>query len=100
MAKYKVKLYEQAFKDLDEIFSYICYDKQAPQNAKNQTDRIKAAILGLESLPQSHQDRTVGIYANKGYKQLVIDNYLAIFKIDEKNKTVYIVTIIYQGRNI
>ncbi|MCR5418236.1 MAG: type II toxin-antitoxin system RelE/ParE family toxin [Lachnospiraceae bacterium] len=62
--------------------------------------RIKKAILDLETLPQSHQDRLVGSYAGKGYKQLLIDSYVAIFRIDEKEKIVWIVTVQYQGRNI
>jgi len=27
------------------------------------------------------------------------DNYIAIYKIDEKNKKVYVVTVQYYGRN-
>ena len=41
-----------------------------------------------------------GNYAGKGYRQLLIDNYLAIFKIDEQRKIVKIITIQYQGRNL
>lgn len=33
-------------------------------------------------------------------KHLLIDNYIAIFRIDESNKTVYVVTVQYQGGNI
>ena len=40
------------------------------------------------------------IIAGKGYRQLLIDNYIAIFKIDEASKTVNVVTVQYQGRNI
>ena len=39
-------------------------------------------------------------YAEKGYRQLLIDNYITIFRIDEAHKTVYVVTIQYQGRNL
>ena len=28
------------------------------------------------------------------------DNYIAVFRIDEAEKTVYVVTIQYQGRNL
>ena len=98
MEKYKVKLYPRAFRDLDEIYEYIAFEKLSPENAKGQTDRIKAAILSLDTFPQSHQDRLEGKYA--GYKQLLIDNYVAIFKIDEENKTVYVVTVQYHGRNM
>ena len=100
MDKYKVKLYKRAYKELDSIYRYIAYDKLSPENAKGQTDRIKTAILGLDTLPQSHQDRLVGRYAGKGYKQLIVDNYIAIFRIDESKKIVWVVTIQYQGRNI
>ena len=41
-----------------------------------------------------------GRYAGKGYRQLLIDNYMAIFRIEEKKKTVHVVTIQYQGRNL
>ena len=100
MDKYTVKLYERALKDIDSIYTYIASEKLSPENAKEQADRIKKAILGLETLPQSHQDRLVGRYARKGYKQLLIDSYVAIFRIDEKEKIVWIVTVQYQGRNI
>ncbi|MCM1563698.1 MAG: hypothetical protein NC079_08825 [Clostridium sp.] len=30
----------------------------------------------------------------------MIDNYIAIFRIDEQRKTVYVVTIQYQGRKL
>ena len=66
---------------------------------KPQVDRIKKAILNLDTFPQSHQERNEGRYAGKGYRQLLIDNYIAIFRIDEADKKVYVITIQYQGRN-
>lgn len=92
-------LYKRAIKDIDGIYKYIAIDKLSPQNAKGQADRIKNAILGLENMPESHQDRLVGRYAGKGYKQLLIDNYVAIYRIDKMKKTVWVVTVQYQGRN-
>lgn len=100
MGKYKVVLYPKAFRDIDSIYAYIALEKLVPENAKSQTDRIWAGIEALDSFPSAHQDRQVGKYAGKGYKQLLIDNYLAIFKIDEQHKTVYVVTVQYQGRNV
>ena len=99
MAKYEVMLYPKAYRDIDDIYAYIALEKQSPENAKGQTDRIWDAIESLEINPRAHQDRLVGGYAGKGYKQLLIDNYMAIFKIDEANKKVYVVTVQYQGRD-
>ncbi|MBQ2935212.1 MAG: type II toxin-antitoxin system RelE/ParE family toxin [Lachnospiraceae bacterium] len=100
MDKYKVKVNPRAIRDLDNIYEYIASEKLAPENAKGQVERIKESILGLDTFPQSHQERNEGRYAGKGYRQLVIDNYIAIFRINEPQKTVYVVTIQYQGRNL
>lgn len=100
MDKYEVMLYPRAFRNIDDIYAYIAIEKLSPEIAKGQTDRIWQAIRSLEEFPESHQDRTVGRYAGKGYKQLVIDNYIAIFKVDENIKKVFVVTVQYQGRNI
>lgn len=100
MDKYKVKLMKRAYRDIEDIYAYIAREKLSPENAEGQTGRIKKAIMGLDVFPQSHQDRLVGRYAGKGYKQLVVDNYIAIFRIDEKKKIVYVVTVQYQGRDL
>lgn len=99
MNKYKVKLNPGAIRELNSIYEYIANEKLASENAKGQVDRIKKAVLNLDTFPQSHQERNEGRYAGKGYRQLLIDNYIAIFRIDETNKTVYVITIQYQGRN-
>ena len=100
MDKYKIKITPKAIRELDSIYKYIANEKLAPENAKKQIDRIKKAILNLDIFPQSHQERNEGRYADKGYRQLLIDNYIAIFRIDEACKTVYVITIQYQGRNL
>ena len=95
-----MKINPGAIRELDHIYEYIANERSAPENAKGQADRIKKAILSLDTFPQSHQERNEGRYAGKAYRQLLIDNYIAIFRIDETNKTVYVVTIQYQGRNL
>ena len=100
MNKYKVQLMKRASRDIEDFYAYIAREKLSPENAKGQTKRIKAAILGLNTFPESHQDRLVGRYAEKGYKQLIIDDYVAIFRINKDKKIVYVVTVQYQGRDI
>ena len=100
MDKYDVVLFPKAYRDIDDIYAYIALEKLSPENAKKQTDRIWDDIRSLEYLPEAHQDRLIGRYANKGYKQLLMDNYIAIFKIDKPTKKVFVVTIQYQRKNI
>ena len=100
MDKYNVKLLPKALRNLDSIYAYIAIEKQPPANAEGQTDRIKNAILNLDTFPQAHQLRQTGRFADRGYRQLLVDNYMIIFRIEEDKKTVYVVTVQYQGRNI
>ena len=93
-------LYPRAYRDIEDIYAYIAMEKLSPDNAKAQTDRIWNALRALEAFPSAHQDRLEGKYAGRGYKQLLIDHYLVLFRIDEKKKTVYVVTVQYQGRNL
>lgn len=62
---------------------------------KKQTDRIWNKLKTLETNPLKYQERKYGRYANKEYHQFLIDNYVAIYKIDEDSKTVYMITIFY-----
>lgn len=100
MNKYKIKLNPRAYRDLEDIFAYIALEKLDPENAKGQTDRIRAKLKTLDTFPQAHQERMEGRFAGKGYRQLLIDNYIAVFRIDEDTKTVHIVTIQYRGRDL
>ena len=99
MNKYKVKLYPRAYRDMEEIYEYIARQKMASGAAAEQTDRIYEALSKLKEFPYAHQDRQQGRYAGKGYKQFLIDNYIAIYRIDEENKIVYAVTVQYYGRD-
>ena len=100
MDKYSVKILPKAATELDEIYAYICYSKLAPEVAKKQINRIKESIIDLGLFPKSLQERLEGCFAGKGYRQLLVDNYVVIFRIDENQKIVYVVTIQYYGRNI
>lgn len=100
MNRYRIELTPKAYRDIEDIYAYIAVQKESPSTGKQQTDRIWRKIKSLEYFPQSHQERIVGKYANKGYRQLLIDNYIAVYRIDEENKSVYIITVQYFGRNL
>lgn len=100
MDLYRVRLTARAYRDLDQIFAYISEELKAPENAKGKTDRLWEALRSLDTFPQAHQERAIGKYSGRGYRQLIIDNYIAIFRIDMMNKIVNVITIQYKGRNL
>ena len=95
MDKYTVKLMSRALRDLDDIYDYISHTLLEPGMALNLVDRIEGAILSLETMPFRCPERKQGAYANRGYRQLFVENYTAVFRIDEAKKTVIVVTIRY-----
>ena len=99
MDKYSVKLMNRALQDLDSIYDYIAHTLSEPGTALSLIDRIQDAILSLETMPYRCSERRRGIYANQGYRQLFVEHYTVVFRIDEANKTVLIVTIRYSPSN-
>jgi len=99
MQKYEVKLYPRALRDLDDIYRYIFENLQAPESAMRQLERLENGILELESMPYRSAERKTGMYANRGYRELLIDNYIVIYKILEEPEEVHVVTVQYYRRN-
>ena len=51
----------------------------------------------MEEMPNRGAPRRIGTYANKGYRQLFIKNYTIVYRVDETEKQVIIVTVKYAG---
>ncbi len=95
MDKYVVKLYARAFRDLDNIYSYIAESLLEPETALRIVEKIEATILSLEQMPERGALRRVGIYADRDYRQLFVKNYVIVYRVLNDKKEVHIVTIRY-----
>ena len=78
----------QALQDLDEIYGYIASNLQEPGVAAELLDALESEILSLEYLPYRCSERRTGSFANSGYRQLMVKNYIVIYRIDEAHKQV------------
>lgn len=95
MDKYSVKLTSRAIRDLDSIYSYIAKTLLEPSTASELTAQIEEEILSLDQMPYRCPERTRGVYANRGYRQLLVKNYTVVYRIDEAHKQVIVVTVRY-----
>lgn len=95
MDKYSVKLMSRALRDLDGIYEYIAKTLLEPETAMKLIDRIEKAIYSLETMPKRCPERKVGAYANRGYRQLFVENYTAVFRVNEVKKNVIVITVRY-----
>jgi len=93
--KYIVRLLSRAYRDLDGIYAYIAETLLEPSTAQKLLDVLEEAIFSLEELPKRGAPRKNGAYANKGYRQLFTKNFTLIYRVDETNKQVVIVTVRY-----
>ena len=99
MDKYVVKLYARAYRDLDEIYVYIAHDLSEPGIAQRMAALLEEAIFSLEQMPERGAIRRIGIYANAGYRQLFVKNYVIIYRVLKEEKEVHIVTVRYASSN-
>lgn len=95
MDKYVVRLLSRAYRDLDGIYAYIAETLLEPSTAQKLLDVLEEAIFSLEKLPKRGAPRRNGAYANKGYRQLFTKNFTLIYRVDETNEQVVIVTVRY-----
>lgn len=98
MDNYNVKLLSRALEDLDKIYAYIASNLHELGTAENVLDLLEEEILSLESMPYRFPESRTGSYANRGYRQLMVKNYAVIYRVDEAQKQVIVVTVRYARR--
>ena len=96
---YSVGMTDEARRDLENIFRYVAKNLQEPGTAASLIDELEAGILSLCNMPQRSPERQIGIYAGTGYRQLLVKNYTIIFRVEEMNRRVIILTIRYSRSN-
>ena len=97
---YEVELSEQADSDLREIFEYIAYELQSPQNASGQLDRLEEQILSLDTMPERYRKYEKEPWKSCGLRVLPVDNYVVLYIPDSDKKVVTILRVMYTGRDI
>ena len=97
--KYEVIITERAKQELKEIYDYISKSLMEENTADKLIDKIEKELLQLEYIPEWFS--VIENYRKKDfeYRRLPINNYVAIYRIDKEKREVYIIRIVYGGRN-
>ena len=93
--KYDIKVTPRAASDIDGIYCYIADNFKDIGAAERTAKLLDDAILSLDTMPHRGAVRKVGAFANKGYRQIFVNNFTIIYRIDEEQKRVVIVTARY-----
>lgn len=91
---YEIVLTDIAKEEIEEIYEYISEHLLEPIAANRLMDKIEQNILRLERNPYSCVEVHIKPH-DEIYRKLVIDNYIALYEVDEKYKQVVIYRVIY-----
>jgi|GEM_PF-77395 len=84
----RLKFTPEAQTDLFEIFDYIEKSLFAPTAAVNLIEKIEQACRRLTDYPFSCPIPRDDMLAKKGYRMLLVDNFIAFYMVDENHVTV------------
>ena len=91
---------EQADADLRGIYEYIAFELLSPENAARHLDRLEESIIRLEEFPQKFRMNDKEPWCSRGLRIMPVDNYVVFYILDEDTKTVTVVRVMYNGRDV
>ncbi len=97
---YRIEYAAVAVKDLLDIYHYIADELLAEENATDQVNRIRTAIRTLDAFPKRHAVVEWEPWHSMEMRMLPIDHFAAYYLVDAEKRTVSIVRIFYNGRNV
>lgn len=96
---YRLIVSREAHADIDEITEYIAGKLHNPQAASGFLDDVDKSYRSVVKNPHLYALCTDERLRDKGYRRITIKNYLIFYRVDEAEKTVYIVRVIYGPRD-
>ena len=88
MKQYKVQITDKALADMEAIYEYIAAVLGAPETAMKQSDWIADGIESLNVFPERCKLFDSPAERELGMRQLRVDNYSAVYVVDEDTVTV------------
>ncbi|MCM1162028.1 MAG: type II toxin-antitoxin system RelE/ParE family toxin [Roseburia sp.] len=89
-----------ARRDLRGLYAYIADELCAPETAAGQAGRIMDGIRSLGEMPMRYRLYDDEPWHSRGMRFFPVDNYLVFYLPEETKNTVYIVRIMYGGRDV
>ena len=96
---YKLDETALAQADLDAILSYLALSLENPAAATAFANEVEKCYAALEQLPYLYEQCRDPRLSSNGYRKAVIKHYLLIYRVDEAQKTVYLLRFFYGRQN-
>ncbi len=93
--KYSIKITPKAYDDLDDIYTYIVSELYNDVAAEKLMEKIETNIMRLSEFPLSCSFVEDENLKDKGYRKLIVENYIAFYIVNEQEKEVVIMRVLY-----
>ncbi|MBR1390539.1 MAG: type II toxin-antitoxin system RelE/ParE family toxin [Lachnospiraceae bacterium] len=97
---YRIEYTSEARQDLRDIYTYIAEKLMVPETAAGQVNRIMDVADGLTEMPFRFSLYEFEPWRSQGLRFVPVDNFILFYQLKKEAKTVYIVRIMYGGRDI
>lgn len=97
---FEVEVSDQADIDLRNIYEYIVFELQSPENASGQLDRLEKSIMGLDQMPERFRVYEKEPWHSRGLHIMPVDNYCVLYIPDMEKGLVTIIRVMYGGQDI
>lgn len=99
MERYSIIITPDAAADLTQLKSYIAYTLQEPETALKYIRGIRKEIEKLDTFPAAVAPVTDEPWHSKGVRRTIFKNFYIYYWINETEKTVYVLNVIYARRD-
>jgi len=96
---YQVVMTPDATEDMTALRNYIAEVLGAPESALGYIRAVRKEIGSLSEMPSRCRLMDEEPWHTRGIRKLLVRKSYVYYRIDEENKTVYILNIIYVGRD-
>lgn len=96
---YQIQYTPLAYEDLNGIDSYIAETLGNPSSAADRLmEKMEKSIDQLKVFPYSGSEVGDAYLAAKGYRKLVVDNYIVFHLVSDEQRMVIVMRIIHGAR--
>lgn len=99
MDSFEIIITPDAEADLIELRNYIADVLFAPETALSYIRAIRNEISTLSELPGRIKPVADEPWLSRGLRKIIVKNFYVYFRIDENQKRVYILNVIYNKRD-
>ena len=97
---FEIEISAQADNDLRNVYEYIAYELQSPENASGQLGRLEESILSLDQMPERFRAYEKEPWHSRGLRIMPVDHYGVLYIPDVEKAVVAIIRVMYGGRDI